>query len=73
MTDQFIADNTKLTVIDNIPFKIPFIKHGPMYGKLPIIGNLGGPGGNPYGFLVDLYIKSNTKRTETTKTNIFVS
>ena len=72
MIAEFIADETK-EYWDNIPFKIPFIKHGPIYGKLPIIGNLGGPGGNPCGFLVDLYIKSKTKRTKTTKTNIFVS
>ena len=57
----------------NIPFKIPFIKHGPIYGKLPIIGNLGGPGGNRFGFLVDMYKQSKIKRTETIETNIFVS
>ena len=29
-----------------------------MYGKLPTIGSLGGPGGNFLGFLVDLKISS---------------
>ena len=43
-----------------LPFNIPVINDGGsegllrmlMYGKLPMIGNLGGPGGKRLGFLV---------------------
>ena len=48
------------------PCKIPVINDGGsegsllvrMYGRLPITGNRGGPGGKHFGFFVPLYVSS---------------
>ena len=48
------------------PCKIPVIRDGAsegsllvrMYGRLPITGNRGGPGGKHFGFFVPLYVSS---------------
>ena len=59
------------------PCKMPVINDGGsegsllvrMYGRLPITGNRGGPGGKHFGFFVPLYVSS-SKRAAITRIGI---
>ena len=61
--------------MEEIPFNIPVSMDGgseglfriTMYGRLPISGSLGGPGGNLLGFLVHLKM-NNAKNAKTATT-----